>query len=163
VKGSFYPVPSRLLGREVQVRWDDRMVRVYFQDSLQAAHVRVPAGQYARNKVDGEVTSTQQAYLRKQLGRCERIGDELHAWATEAVAERGIRAIRLIQGVVGLTRKHPREAVCRAALLALQNRLFRYKDLRRLVEQAPRPKQLDLIADHPSIRPLDHYRLEELT
>ena len=67
------------------------------------------------------------------------------------------------QGAVRLTRKHPREAVCRGARLALENRLFRYKDLCRLVEQAPRQQPLDLITDHPSIRPLDHYRLEELT
>jgi transposase len=163
VRGSFYPVPSRLLGREVQVRWDDRMVRVFFQDTLQAAHTRVPAGQYAQSRSDSPITSSQQAYLRKQLGRCERIGDELHAWAAEAIAERGVRAMRLIQGAIALTRKHPREAVCRAARLAREHRLFRYKDLRRLVEQVPQQKRLDLIADHPSIRPLDHYRLEELT
>ena len=87
----------------------------------------------------------------------------MHAWATEAVTERGVRAMRLIQGAISLTRKHPREAVCRAAALALEHRLFRYKDLRRLVEQAPRQRQLDLITEHPSIRPLDHYCLEELT
>ena len=70
--------------------------------------------------------------------------------------------MRLIQGAISLTRTHPREAVCRGASLALEHRLFRYKDLRRLVEQAPQQKQLDLISDHPSIRPLDHYSLEAL-
>jgi hypothetical protein len=163
VQGSFYPVPSCLLGRQVQVRWDDRMVRVFCEDTLQAAHVRVPPGQYAHTGAARTITSTQQAYLHKLLGRCERIGTELHAWATEAITERGVRAIRLIQGAVALTRKHPREAVCRGARLALEHRLFRHKDLCRLVEQAPRQQRLDLIADHPSIRSLDHYRLEELT
>ena len=133
------------------------MVRVFWQDTLQAAHVRVPAGQYARTGAAKTITSTQQAYLHRLLGRCERIGVELHAWAAEAITERGVRAIRQIQG------KHPREAVCRAAALALEHRLFRHKDLCRLVEQTPRQPRLDLIADHPSIRPLDHYRLEELT
>jgi transposase len=161
VRGSFYPVPSHLLGQRVNVRWDERMVRVFCHDTLQAAHVRVPAGQYARTGEAKTITSTQQAYLHRLLGRCERIGAELHAWAAEAITERGVRAIRLIQGAVALTRKHPREAVCRAAALALEHRLFRHKDLRRLVEQAPRPQQLDLIDEHPSIRPLDHYRLEE--
>ena len=101
VRGGFYPVPSRLLGERVQVRWDERMVRVFWQDTLQAAHVRVPAGQYARTGEGKGITSTQQAYLHKLLGRCQRIGSELHAWAGEAVSERGVRAIRLIQGAVG--------------------------------------------------------------
>lgn len=163
VQGSFYPVPPQLLGRKVQVRWDDRMVRVFWQDTLQATHVRVAAGQYAHTGAAKGITSPQQAYLHKLLGRCERIGTELHAWAAEAIAERGVRAIRLIQGVAALTRKHPRESVCRAATLALEHRLFRYKDLLRLTEQAPQQQRLDLITDHPSIRSLDHYRLEELT
>ena len=163
IQGSFYPVPSQLLGHKVQVRWDDRMVRVLWQDTLQATHPRVAAGQYARVGETKAITSTQQAYLHKLLGRCEQVGPELHAWSTEAIAERGVRAIRLIQGAVGLTRKHSREAVCRGARLALEHRLFRHKDLRRLVEQTPPQQQLDLITDHPSIRSLDHYRLEELT
>ena len=162
VKGSFYPVPPHLLGHAVRVRWDDRLVRVYSHDTLQATHVRVPAGQYARIGDEKTINSTQQAYMRKLLGRCERVGAELHAWAAEAINERGVRAIRLIQGAVRLTRKHPREAVCRGARLALEYRLFRYKDLCRLVERAPPQQQLDLISDHPSIRPLDDYRLEEL-
>ena len=163
IRGAFYPAPSRLLGHKVDVRWDDRMVRIFFQDTLQATHVRVPAGQYARTGEARAITSTQQAYLSKQLGRCERIGPALHGWAAEAIAERGVRALRLIQGAVALTRKYPREAVCRAAALALEHRRFRYKDLLRLVEQAPKQQPLDLIVDHPSIRSLDHYRLEELT
>ena len=163
VRGAFYPVPPRLLGHKVTVRWDERLVRVFWQDTLQASHARVPPGQYARSGADKTLTSTQQAYLHKQLGRCELVGADLHAWAIGAVAERGVRAIRLLQGAVTLTRKHPREAVCRAAALALEHRLFRYKDLRRLVEQAPQQKPLDLIVEHPSIRPLDEYRLEELT
>ena len=163
IRGAFYPVPSRLLGRRVDVRWDDRMVRIFWQNTLQATHVRIPPGQYARTGAAKGITSTQQAYMHRLLGRCERIGAELHAWAAEAIAERGVRALRLIQGAAALTRKHPREAVCRAAALALEHRLFRYKDLRRLVEQGPKQQPLDLIVDHPSIRPLDHYRLEELT
>lgn len=162
IQASFYPVPPQLLGRKVQVRWDDRMVRVFFRDTLQATHLRVPAGQYARIGETKTISSTQQAYLHKLLGRCERIGAELHAWAAEAITERGVRAIRLIQGAVALTRTHSREAVCRGARLALEHRLFRHKDLRRLVEQAPRQPSLDLITDHPSIRPLDHYSLEDL-
>ena len=45
-----------------------------------------------------------------------------------------IRALRLIQGVRGLVRQHPKEAVLSAARMARQHRLFRYKDLRRLTE-----------------------------
>jgi hypothetical protein len=102
-----------------------------------------------------EPTSRQQAFVAHLLGRCERVGLPLHHWAEAALADRGVRAIRLIQGVLGLTRKHPREAVLRAATTARAHRLFRYKHLERLTMQSvPAQARLPLVSDDPSIRPL---------
>jgi hypothetical protein len=96
------------------------------------------------------------------LARCERVGSALREWGEAAIEERGVRALRLIQGVLGLTRQHPRERVLAAARTATVHRLFRYKDLQRLTEQhaAKSPVQL-LLSEHPSIRPLTDYRLED--
>jgi hypothetical protein len=43
------------------------------------------SGQCARTGAAKTITSTQQAYVHKLLGRCERIGAELQAWAAEAI------------------------------------------------------------------------------
>jgi hypothetical protein len=93
-----------------------------------------PAGQYAPmpGQRSPETTTRQQAFIAHLLGRCARVGPPLHQWAEAALADRDVRAIRLIQGVLGLTRTHPREAVLRAATTALTHRLFRYKLLERL-------------------------------
>jgi len=166
VAGSFYPVPAKLLGEKVQVRWDSRLVRVFHSDTVVACHVRVAPGQFARREGQdpSELNSSQEALLHKLLGRCERVGKDLNAWATDAVDERGVRAIRLIQGVLGLTRNYAREAVLHAARIATEHRLFRYKDLKRLAEQGnTRPAQIQLLEEHASIRPMDHYHLEDLT
>ena len=94
--------------------------------------------------------------------RCERIGTPLKEWAEAAHEERGVRALRLIQGVLTLVRKHPREIVVAAAKIAITNRLFRYKDLRRLCEAAAIPLQRSLLDAHETIRPMTDYRLENL-
>ena len=44
----------------------------------------------------------------------------------------------------------------------LTNRLFRYKDLRRLSEMAKAPQQRSLLDVHESIRPMADYQLENL-
>jgi hypothetical protein len=166
VDGAYYPVPPRLLGEDVRVQWDDHLVRVYHHDALAIVQARVSAGQYARmpGQAAPEVTTRQHAFIAQLLGRCERVGSALHQWAEAALAERGVRAIRLIQGVLGLTRTHPREAVLRAATTALTYRLFRYKHLERLASQAtPAPARLPLTSDDPSIRPLTAYTLEDLS
>jgi transposase len=165
IDGAYYPVPAQLLGEDVRVQWDAHLVRVYARDTLAIVHARVPAGQYAPmpGQRAPETTTRQQAFIAHLLGRCERVGGPLHQWAEAALAERGVRAIRLIQGVLGLTRKHPREAILRAAATALTHRLFRYKHVERLTMQAaPAQARLPLISDDPTIRPLTAYTLEQL-
>lgn len=163
VEGAFYPVPTSLLHQDVQVRWDEKLVRIYYRDELVASHLRVAAGQFAPEPGKPPVTSTQKAYVAKLLGRCERVGPSLRGWADAAYEQRGIRALRLMQGVLSLTRKHPREAILWAAERARERQLFRYQDFRRLVERAhpSQPEQLSLLAEHPDIRPMDDYRLED--
>ena len=164
VDGSYYPVPARLLGDLVRVHWDAQLVRVYHRDELVMVHVHVPAGHYAPmpGQRTPEATTRQQAFIAQLLGRCERVGAPLQHWAAAALDDRGVRAIRLIQGVLGLTRTLPREAVLRAATTALTHRLFRYKQLARLATQAaPAQPSLPLAADDPIIRPLTDYTLEE--
>jgi hypothetical protein len=164
VAGAFYPVPLHLLGVHLHVRWDARLVRAFQGDTLVAVHARVPPGNFAP-RLGGPVgpSSSQRAYMTKLLGQCGRVGPELHQWAEAAYVERGIRGMRLIQGVLSLVRKHPREVVLRAAGKALTHRLFRYKDLRRLTEQADSaPAQRGLLDTHEAIRPMNEYRVEDL-
>lgn len=163
VRGAFYPVPPRLLGHRVQARWDKKLVRIYYKDVLVASHLRVKPGQYAPAPGSQPVSSTQTTFIHKILGRCDRVGPSLRAWADKAYEYRGVRALRLIQGVLSLLRGHPRESVLWAAEQALHRNLFRYQDFRRLVEHdAHQPSsQLSLLAEHPDIRPMDAYRLEE--
>jgi transposase len=165
VAASFYPVPPNLVGEDLEARWDQRLVRIYLGDELVAVHSRIRPGCFAPKSGETEApSSSQRAYTARLLGRCGRIGDDLAHWAEAAFEERGVRALRLIQGALSLVRKHPKEVVLYAARTALKHRLFRYKDLARLAEMGaarlaqPKP----LLAENEHIRPLDHYSLEAL-
>ncbi len=106
-----------LLGQPVQVRWDEHLVRIFAGLTEVAVHARVAAGQFAPRpgQPPQALISSQQATLDSLLGRASQCGPALHAWADAAVAQRGIRALRLLQGVLALTRTHPRAQVLRAA------------------------------------------------
>ena len=56
----------------------------------------------------------QQAFVDRLVGQCERVGRAVNQWADAAPAARGARAIRFIQGVLALTRRHPRERILAA-------------------------------------------------
>ena len=163
VDGAFYPAPPHLLGQKIRVRWDRNLVRLYHGETQLAVYRRLRPGQFApRPGESAGESSSQTAFAAKLLGRCERVGPPLREWAESALEERGVRALRLIQGVLGLTRLHPRERVLAAARTASLHRLFRYKDLQRLTQQyAARSISPPLLSEHPSIRPLTDYRLED--
>jgi hypothetical protein len=164
VEGAYYPVPHQLLRQEVRVRWNDRLVRVFHDGQEVRVHARehrpgvfvpVRAGDRPAHK-----PARQQAYQENLLARAGRVGEKTLAWAQAAVEERDVRAYRLLQGVLSLTRSHPRERVEWACGVALENRSFRYATLRRLVESAAertpevRPQ---LTQEHELIRPLEQY------
>jgi hypothetical protein len=106
---AFYPVPLALLGQKVRVRWDAHLVRVFHVDTLVVVHTRVADGLFAPRAREAEASTRQQAYVDRLVGQCERVGPALTQWADAALAASGVRAIRLIQGVLGLTRKLARE------------------------------------------------------
>jgi transposase len=161
---AYYAVPGRLLGEEVRVYWDERLVRIYHQGQCVGVYTKAPAGTFTgRDEYrPAHKPARQQAYQEYLLARAERIGERALAWAKAAIEERDVRAYRLLQGMISLTRKHPRERVDWACGLALENRLFRHKQLRRLVEQAAAraPAQLPLIQSHEIIRELSEYAKE---
>ena len=161
VAGAFYPVPLALLGQRVRVRWDAHLVRVFQGDTLVMVHARVAAGVFAPRAGEAEASTRQQAFVDRLVGQCERIGPPFRQWADAALAARGVRAIRLIQGVLGLTRRHPRERVLAAVTEAYAHQHFRYQTIRQLVERTPARPAPTLVTEDPAIRPMTQYTLED--
>jgi len=161
VGAAFYPVPLALVGQGVRVQWDAHLVRVYHADTLVAVQHRVAPGTYAPRAGEAEASTRQQAFVDRLLAQCERVGPAMKHWADAAFRERGVRAIRLIQGVLSLTRRHPREHVLLAVERALAAHQFRYRTIRRLTELAPRALRAALVTEDPAIRPMSQYALED--
>jgi transposase len=164
VDRAFYSVPDRLLGEHVRVYSDERLVRIYHNRQCVGVYIKGLAGTF--NSLDehrpAHKPARQQAYQANLLAKAERIGERALNWAEGAIEERDVRAYRLLQGMISLTRKHPKERVDWACGIALEHRVFRYKPLRRLVEQAAvrAPTPPALIQSHELIRNLSEYTQE---
>jgi transposase len=161
VDGAFYPVPLALLGQRVRVQWDAHLVRVFAHDALVAVHRLVATGTFAPRAGEAEASTRQQAFVDRLLGQCARVGPVMREWADAAMAARGVRAIRLIQGVLSLTRRHPRERVLDAVREAHAQQHFRYQTIRRLAERRPALAAAALVTEDPAIRPMTQYTLED--
>jgi transposase len=159
VDGAFYSVPHYLVGQEVRVHWNDHLVRIYANGQAVAVHGLADTRRFVTRQEHRPVhkPAKQEAYQATLLAKAEHIGARALAWAQAAIGERDVRAYRLLQGMISLTRSHPRERVDWACGVALEARSFRYQTLRRLLEQAAPALPLPFVQDDPAIRDLAQY------
>jgi transposase len=161
VARAYYSAPPEYLGREVWVRWDARLVRLFNHRFEQVAvHVRHERGRFSTHaahlhphKINGLERGA--GYL---LGKLSAVGPQTDQWAQAMLHARGIEGTRVLQGLLALMRKHPREALEKACETALSHGAFRLRTIRQLLaRQAARQEPLPFLEEHPLIRPLDDY------
>jgi transposase len=159
VDRAFYSVPDRLLGCEVQVQWDERLVRIYYRDQLIVTHPkRSPGGFQTRSEHLPERKRYPQLRTENHLlAQARAIGPEARAWAERALQVRDVLAYRLLRGMISLTRKYPAEVVNRACGTALAHDAFRYRTLVKLCQRQPPAQKPLFTAEHELIRSLGEY------
>lgn len=157
VGNAFYSVPHHLLREEVEVRYTDRILKIYHTGELVAVHAITGPGRFmtADEHRPAEKPAKAEGYERYLLARAERVGEGAHAWALGAIAARGPRSYRLLQGMLALTGKHTAEVVNWACEVAHENSCYHYQSLKKLVERAEERENLpELLQFHELIRPL---------
>jgi len=161
VARAYYSVPPEYLGHQVWVRYDSRLVRI-FNDRFEqiAVHARASLGRFCteRRHIADEKISGVERGVDYLMAKADRIGLEAGRWARAMIEERGIQGIRVLQGFVGLTRKHSAETVNRASQSALDAGLFRLRPLRELCNRLGNQHELRFNESHPIIRPLSDYQ-----
>ena len=160
---AYYSAPPEYLGREVWLRADARIVRLFNQRmELIGTHVRVEAGRFA--------TADEHLHAHKRhpvergaeylLQRCGLLGANCGAWAVAMLQNRGPYHLRVLHGLLQLAGKHPVARIERAAGVALHRGAFDLRTVRRLAEEGEAVVQVDFLQTHPLIRDLSAYRVE---
>jgi len=159
---AYYSVPPEYTGREVWVRGESRVIRIYtLKMELITVHVRTEPG----------LSRTEDAHihpLKRRLAdrgtvylleRCQSFGPNVGAWAMAMHRHRGIEAIRVLQGLIALTRKTPVAALEAAAAKALQRAGWKLGDLKQALTEPANVVQVDFLETHPLIREMEAYRI----
>jgi transposase len=161
LKRAYYSVPPEYVGRQVWVRWESRLLRVFNQRrEVIAVHALAEPGKFTTdpNHLHSPYRRVVQESLDHLLDRTRLIGVQTGSWAEAMVQQRGPIGTRVLHGLLALAQKHPVKALELAAQKALHHGTWRLRDLRALLEQAPPAPQLDFLETHPLIRNLDTYR-----
>ncbi|MHB8174860.1 MAG: IS21 family transposase, partial [Nitrospirota bacterium] len=158
---SYYSVPPEYLGREVWVRWDSRLVRVFNGQFGQiAVHPRVEPGRFdtSRHHLADQKISAVERGAEYMLLKTAGIGAEAGRWARAMLEVRGIEGVRVLQGFIHLAKNYPARAINRASKTALEAGMFRLRPLRELVRRNADQGELEFAESHPIIRPLSEYQ-----
>jgi len=155
-----YSVPPEYVGREVWVRVDARLVRL-FDDRMQriAIHVRAEPGRFCTEPqhLSSRKRSAVERGEEHLLHKTQRIGPSSHIWAKTMLIERGVAGLRVLQGFLQLTRQHNDADLERVCAIAVRNGCYRLKTLRHLLKHGPSQSELAFMATHPIIRDLGDY------
>jgi transposase len=161
VAKGYYSVPPEYLGREVWVRWDSRLVRVFNEQFEQiAVHPRVAPGKFntSRSHLADKKISAVERGAEYMLLKILSIGSEAGLWAKAMLDTRGIEGVRVLQGFIHLARKYPARAINQASKTALAAGMFRLRPLRELIKRNANHNELEFAESHPIIRPLSEYQ-----
>jgi transposase len=161
VAKSYYSVPPEYVGRELWVRWDSRLVRVFNSRFEQiAVHPRVEPGRFStiRSHLADQKISAVERGAEYMLRKALCIGVEAGLWAKAMLDERGIEGVRVLQGFLHLAKNYPARAINQASKTALQAGMFRLRSLRELIKRNAAQGEFEFAESHPIIRPLSEYQ-----
>ena len=162
VERAYYAVPPEYLAREVWVRWDGRMVRI-FNERMQpiAVHTRQEPGRFSTppQYIASEKITAVERGTTWLLGRVtSRLGPHSTAWAKAMIEARGIEGVRVLQGLLSLAGRHPAAAIEQACEVARGYGAYQLRTIRALIKrQALRQELLPFVSEHPMIRPISEY------
>ena len=87
------------------------------------------------------------------LRKAAVIGPKTREWSIGLVANRGVESLRVLNGLLSLTDKHPSRLIEQACQTAHANQCYRLKSLRQLIKHGGgKQQEFEFLDDHPMIR-----------
>lgn len=158
IEKALYHVPEEFIGRTVWARWDQRIVRILDRRmNLLITHVKLEPGKFTQVLGCGGRTESMGKNLAWWQARLRPIGSGCSKWVKEVIDQRGVQALRLLQGLESLSRKYPSDLLNTACERASETGKWRLSDIHALLQQQEPLPVPSFIDEHALIRPMEQY------
>ena len=161
VAKAYYSVPPEYVGHRVWVRWDGRLVRI-FTDGMEpiAVHAQHEPGRFSTQSehIHSRKIASVERGAAWLLGRAGRLGPNVERWGRAMLQARGIQGVRVLVGLLSLTRRYRYDQIDRACEIAVTHEAFRLRVVRDLIRRGgPAQEEFEYLASHEIIRDLADY------
>jgi transposase len=158
---AYYSVPPEYLGRTLWIRLESRLVRI-FDDRMRqiTEHIRVEPGRFSTHPqhISSRKISGVERGSAWMLNKVSLIGPKSARWGEAMLARRGIEGVRVLQGLMSMTHRHPAASIEKACEIAHSHGAYRLRDVRTVIDrQAAKQDQFEFAEEHEIIRSLSEY------
>ena len=158
VDAAYYSAPPGWIGEQVQVQWDDRFVRVLHPRTGELLREHLPQIRGKHRIPDQDRPKQTPPGIQHLLLRAGKAGRQIGLVCRHMYEEQGQEAVRRIQGLLALAKKHGPAVVEEASTTALESGATNYyRFVKRYLERGPQ-LPLSLRQVDPLIRELTEYR-----
>jgi len=158
VDAAYYSAPPGWIGQEIPVQWDDRYIRLLHPQTGQLLREHLPQLRGKHRIKDEDRPKHTPPGVQHLLLRAGRAGQQMGAVCRRMYEEQGQEAVRRIQGILALAKKHGAAVVDEACVVALEVGASNYyRFVCRYLERGPQ-LPLSLRQVDPLIRELTEYR-----
>ena len=158
---AYYEVSPEYISRELWVRSDGRIVRLFNTRMEQVAvHAKLEDGQFTKVLgCGGAPTGSVLENLKRWEKRAaERIGPDAGLWAKGLIIKRKEAALRVLMGLINqLLPRHGSAALNRACAQARQHGQYRLQELKNWLEHPIQQQAFSFLENHELIRGMDTY------
>jgi len=162
IDSSYYSVPIRYIGKTVEVRWTDKIVRIYHRGNFIKSHLKtLRRGRYITDSRDlpERLSLARSDYPRYLERKGAEIGLGVRDWIRFMIQARDAAAYRVIQGVLGLRQKYPENILNDVCRIAMDNYICRYSSVKSLCEERNQAKGCPEYSDqHEFLREISQYQ-----
>lgn len=158
VDAAYYSAPPGWIGQEIPVQWDDRYIRLLHPQTGQLLREHLPQTRGKHRIQDEDRPQHTPPGVQHLLLRAGRAGQQIGLACRSMYEEGGQEAVRRIQGMLALAKKHGPAVVDEVCGLSLEaGAVNHYRFVCRYLERGPQ-LPLSLRQVDPLIRELTEYR-----
>lgn len=148
-ENNYYSVPSHLIGKEVTVRWDERILRIIHVGEQVALHQKATGvGQYItrRSHLPDYKIYSETEYQKRAEEQMADIGEEAHEYFRFLLEKKESYWFRSVRIILGMAKEYGKEAV---NLTLKRARYYQVRDLSTIKNILE--KKLYLVTEEPRL------------